>query len=73
VLRTMVQKLAGIIGKVYFSYEMVESYFPTLSDRLVNRMLDAISKAWDEQLSICEICPTRCIIEKDMYCTMFNE
>ena len=36
-------------------------------------MLDAISKAWDEQLSVCEICPTRCVSEKDAYCTMFED
>ena len=68
----ILQKLSDRIENVYFSYEMVESYFPNLSDRQVNKMLDAISKAWDELLSICEICPTRCISEKDAYCTMFD-
>lgn len=67
------QKLAGKIEKVYFSHKMVDSYFPDLEDNLVNQMLDAISEAWDEQLSMCEICPTRCISEKDAYCTMFDE
>ncbi|MDI6886402.1 MAG: hypothetical protein QMD22_08705 [archaeon] len=69
----ILQKLSGRIEKVYFSYEMVESYFPNLSDKLVNKVLDGISKAWDELLSVCEICPTRCISEKDAYCTMFDE
>ncbi len=69
----ILQKLSGKIEKVYFSYEMVESYFPNLSDKQVNKMLDAISKAWDEQLSVCEICPTRCVSEKDAYCTMFDD
>ncbi len=69
----ILQKLSGKIEMVYFSHEMVDSYFPTLNDRLVNKILDAISKAWDEQLSFCEMCPTRCISEKDAYCTMFDE
>ncbi|MEA2075608.1 MAG: hypothetical protein U9O85_07750 [Euryarchaeota archaeon] len=69
----VLQQLSGEIEKVYFSYEMVESYFPMLSDRMVNKMLDAIAKAWDEQLGVCEICPTRCVSEKDVYCTMFDE
>jgi len=69
----ILQKLSGKIDKVYFAYEMVESYFPELNDRLVNKMLDTISKAWDGLLSICETCPTRCISEKDAYCTMFDE
>jgi len=66
-------KLAGKIDTVYISYEIVELYFPTFNDRLVNKILDTISKVWDEQLSICEICPTRCISEKDAYCIMFDD
>jgi hypothetical protein len=69
----LLQKLSGEIETVYISYDMVEAYFPRLSDRMENKVLDAIAKAWDEQLSICEICPTRCVSEKDVYCTMFDE
>ncbi|MGB2728945.1 MAG: hypothetical protein WBD09_10815 [Halobacteriota archaeon] len=52
---------------------MIEVYFPKLSDKTVDKMLDAIEEAWDEQLSFCEVCPTRCVTEKDVYCTMFDE
>jgi len=69
----VLQKLSGEIETVYFSYEMVESYFPHIGDKLVSKMVDAIAKAWDQQLSLCEICPTRCISEKDVYCTMFDD
>lgn len=69
----ILQKLSGEIDAVYFSYEMIESYFPNLSDRVVNKILDIISKTWDEQLDFCVTCPTRCISEKDLYCTMFDE
>jgi hypothetical protein len=69
----ILQKLAGQIETVYFSPEMIESYFPDISNRLKNKMLEAILNAWDEQLSFCETCPTRCISEKEVYCTMFDE
>lgn len=69
----VLQQLSGEIETVYYSYEMVESYFPRLSGRMVDKMLDAIAKAWDEQLSVCGICPTRCLSEKGVYCTMFDE
>jgi len=69
----VLKKLSGEIEKVYFSYEMVESYFPNLSNKLVNKMLAVISKVWVEQLSVCKICPTRCVSEKDAYCTMFDD
>ena len=69
----ILQKLSCRIENVYFSHEMIESYFPNLDDKFINKMLDSISKTWDKQLSFCEICPTRCISEKDAYCTMFND
>ena len=69
----ILKKLSGRIDKIYFSYEVVESYFPKLNDRLVNKLLDVISKAWMKQLDFCVVCPTRCITEKDVYCTMFDE
>lgn len=70
----ILQKLSGKIDKTYFSYEWIESYFPKLNDdKLVNDMLDVIAKTWDEQLSVCEMCPNRCITEKDNYCAMFDD
>lgn len=72
----ILQKLAGKIENAYMSYEMVEEYFSNLNDIndiLVDKVLDIISKTWDEQLASCEVCPTRCISEKDAYCTMFDK
>jgi uncharacterized Fe-S radical SAM superfamily protein PflX len=67
------QKLSGEIETVYFSYDLIEVYFPYLSDRMINKMLDATAEAWDELLRICESCPNRCVTERDEYCTMFDE
>ncbi|KAF5433884.1 hypothetical protein C5S39_00690 [Candidatus Methanophagaceae archaeon] len=69
----ILQKLSSRIEVVHLSYEMIESYFPNLNDRMVNKMLDVISKTWDKSLSFCEVCPSRCISEKDAYCTLFND
>ena len=69
----ILQKLSEEIETVYFSYDLIETYFPRLRDRMINKILDVVAEAWDEQLSICEICPTRCVTEKDEYCTMFDE
>ncbi len=68
----ILQKLNGKIKTVIHSYEPIESYFPKINDKMVNKMLDLIAKAWDEQLSVCVNCPNRCISEKDVYCTLFN-
>lgn len=70
----ILEKLSGKIDEVYSSYEWIEAYFPKLrDDKLVDDILGVIAKTWDEQLSICETCPTRCISEKDNYCTIFDD
>lgn len=69
----ILEKLSGKIEIVSIAPEMVEPYFPYISGELVNKIMDIILKEWDKQLRICEMCPTRCISEKDAYCTMFDE
>ena len=69
----ILRQLSGKDKNVCISYELIESYFPDLDDRLINKMVDVISKAWDENLSFCEVCPNRCISEKDEYCTLFDD
>jgi hypothetical protein len=69
----ILQQLSGKIKKVCISYESIESYFSDLGDVRINKMADVISDAWDEVLSSCEVCPNRCISEKDAYCTLFDD
>lgn len=64
---------SGKIEKVCISYEPIESYFPNIGDEMINKMTDTISEAWDEMLSFCEVCPNRCISEKDAFCTLFDD
>lgn len=69
----ILQKLSGKIEAICISYVPIVSYFPNLNDDLINKMTDVVSDAWDEVLSFCEVCPNRCISEKEAYCTLFNE
>jgi hypothetical protein len=69
----ILQQLSGKIKKVCISYELIESYFPNLDDRMVNKMLNVLSKAWDGLLRFCVACPNRCISEKDEYCSLFDD
>jgi hypothetical protein len=68
----VLQKLSGKIKTVIHSYEPIEFYFPKINDKMVNKMLDVIAKAWEEQLDVCINCPNRCLSEKDLYCPMFD-
>ncbi|MDD1750163.1 MAG: hypothetical protein LUO89_09850 [Methanothrix sp.] len=69
----ILQQLSGKIKTVCISYELIDSYFPNLDNNLINKMLNVLSKSWDELLSFCETCPNRCISEKDAYCTLFDD
>jgi hypothetical protein len=69
----ILQQLSGKIKMVCISYEPIELYFPDLGAGLINKMTNVTSEAWDEMLSICEVCPNRCISEKDAYCTLFDD
>jgi hypothetical protein len=69
----ILQRLSGKIEAICISYVPIMSYFPNLNDGLINKMTDIVSDAWDETLRFCEVCPNRCISEKDAYCTLFDE
>ena len=69
----IIEKLSGKIEIVCISYEPIKSFFPDLGAGLINKMTDVTSDAWDEMLSICEVCPNRCISEKGAYCTLFDD
>lgn len=68
----VLEVISGKSGEMYFFYEGIEEYFPNFNDRMVNKMLDALSKAWDELRSFCKTCSIRCLSEGDVYCAMFN-
>ncbi len=67
----VLKKLSGEIAAICISYEPIESYFPNIGDEMINKMTDVISDTWDDMLSACEVCPTRCISEKDAFCALF--
>jgi len=63
----------GKIDQIEFQEDFFVDLLPPLSAKNYNRLIDALAKAWDGHLAICETCPTRCISEKDEYCTMFDD
>lgn len=71
--QVVLKKLSGEIETVYFSYTMVDDYFPSLDDKTSDMILRVVYEAWDEQLAMCGMCPVRCISEKDAYCNMFDQ
>jgi hypothetical protein len=64
-------KLSGKAEAVHINYTIVEAAFPKLSDRQVDKILDAVTRAYDTLTKGCVMCPTRCISEKDEECVLF--
>ena len=66
-------KLAGRIPQVRMGYEEIEGFLPEIGDRLADRVLTVVAKAWDAQTKVCVACPTRCISERDDRAPMFED
>jgi hypothetical protein len=69
----ILDKLSGKIENVSLSYHAIEDFFPHLNDKLVDDLLTSAFDAWDSITSMCVICPTRCISEKDNKAPMFDD
>ncbi len=66
-------QVSGRIPQVRIRYEPIESFFPSIGDALVDRILTISAKAWDSHTACCIVCPTRCISEKEQRATMFDD
>lgn len=65
-------KLSGRTSRVIFDEDYVHAFYPKSPPRQTKLLLAAAAEAWDEHLSVCEVCPTRCISERYEYCIMFD-
>jgi hypothetical protein len=66
------ERLAKLTNGTVFYEEYVEKYFPENTRSINMFILEAAIKAWDELLSGCERCPTRCISEMYENCILFD-
>jgi hypothetical protein len=69
----ILDRVSNQTSNIRIGYEPIEAFFPKLSDRLVDRLLTVIGKAWESQTDLCVACPTRCISEKDEKALMFDD
>ena len=69
----ILDRVSNTTSNIRISYEPIEAFFPKLNDRLVDRLLTVIGKAWKSQTDLCVACPIRCISEKDEKTPMFDD
>ena len=67
------QKLGGEFDRVPMNYQDIEHFFPRLDDRLVDDLLTVVARAWDSLLGMCCSCPNRCVSERNLPMTAFDD
>ena len=70
--QSVLDRLYGKTEATISYEEYITDFYPEMEQRQVNLLMDVAEKAWDNHLSVCEVCPTRCISEKDDKCFMFD-
>ena len=65
--------LRGELPQVVMPYQPIEAIWPRLSEPELNTIQDHLAAAWEQQLQICGLCPTRCISDKESICVMFDD
>lgn len=62
----------GKTDKIIFEGQYVYEFYPKSSQKQIQSLLKAALSAWDEQLSACANCPSKCLIEGFELCAMFD-
>ena len=71
--RSIYERLAGIVETTTFYEKYARKYYPNNTSGENYLLLDVATKAWDELLSNCVNCPTRCISEMNKKCIFFDQ
>jgi uncharacterized Fe-S radical SAM superfamily protein PflX len=70
--KSVLERLAGLTDATEIDEEYISDYYPDNSGKMNGLLLETACRAWDKLLSVCANCPTRCLSEKERYCTLFD-
>ena len=70
--KSVYDKLGGITPVVIIDEEYIADYYPKNTQRQNKVFIDVAGEAWDNLLSVCETCPTRCISEREKRSEFFD-
>jgi len=65
-------KLSGVTDIVEADEEYLSDYCHTNTQRENMILLEVIEDAWEQLLSVCVTCPTRCLSERSLQCALFD-
>ena len=66
------KQLAGLTRETEIYEEYVSDYYHTNTRRENNAIINVAGEAWAELLETCEVCPCRCISERNEQCGFFD-
>jgi uncharacterized Fe-S radical SAM superfamily protein PflX len=70
--KSVYDKLARITPVVIIDEEYIASYYPKNTQRQNKVFIEVAGEAWDNLLSACEVCPVRCISEREKRSDFFD-
>jgi hypothetical protein len=70
--KSVEDRLAGITDVTEADEEYLTDYYHTNTPKQNAVILRIIEKAWEQLLSVCVTCPTRCLSERHARCEFFD-
>ena len=70
--KSVYDQLGGITPVTIIDEEYIADYYPKNTQRQNIVFIDVAGEAWDNLLSACEICPMRCISEREKRSKFFD-
>jgi uncharacterized Fe-S radical SAM superfamily protein PflX len=62
--KSIFERLAGETDATIIDEEYIADFYPKNTQKQNVLLMDAAGIAWDSLLSVCEICPSRCLSER---------
>jgi hypothetical protein len=69
---SVLERLAGRTDATTLYEEYITDFFPQIRRNDMLRLMKVAEAAWDSHMSVCVVCPIRCLSEKDMKSDLFG-
>ena len=70
--KSVYDRLARLTPAVIIDEEYIANYYPRNTQRQNKVFIEVAGQAWDNLLATCEICPVRCISEREKRSEFFD-
>jgi hypothetical protein len=71
--KSIYEKLNGFVEVTIIYEDYITNFDQIVTNKEIDYLLNAAGRAWDQLLSMCEICPNRCISERHEKSILFDK